>query len=187
MLENNSVPAGVVTCCVGGADIGSQMAKDPRINLLSFTGSTKVGRIVQRDVHERFGKCLLELGGNNAQIIMGDANLELAIKGAVFAAVGTCGQRCTTLRRLLVQREKFDEVKEKLMKVYPTVKIGNPLEDGTLCGPLHSKAQVQQYQDGLKEIQKQGGKILVGGNLIEGPGNYVQPTLVEIDPKAPIL
>lgn len=108
VFEKHGVPKGVVTMCLGGADIGAAIAKDKRMNMVSFTGSTKVGGIVQRDVHDRFGKCLLELGGNNAQIIMKDANMELAIKAAIFGAVGTCGQRCTTLRRLLVQEDIYE-------------------------------------------------------------------------------
>jgi aldehyde dehydrogenase (NAD+) len=101
-----------------------------QVKLVSFTGSTKIGKIVQANVNNRFGKCILELGGNNASIIMADANLDLAIKGSLFGAVGTCGQRCTSLRRLLIQEQVFEEVKSKLVKVYPTIAIGNPTEPG---------------------------------------------------------
>jgi len=122
--------------------------------LVSFTGSTKIGQIVAKTVHGRFGKSILELGGNNAVIMMEDAALELAIKGSVFSAVGTCGQRCTTLRRLLVQEKIYEEVKEKFISAYKSIPIGDPLDSKTLCGPLHSKAQVKIYEDGLKEIEK---------------------------------
>lgn len=118
---------------------------------------------------------------------MPDANMELAIKGAIFGAVGTCGQRCTSLRRLLVHESIYEEVKTKMVKVYPTVSIGDPLKPTTLCGPLHSKWQVEMYLNGIESIKKQGGKVLVGGKTIEGPGNYVEPTLIEIDSKAEIL
>ena len=137
VFAKNDLPTAIVTCCVGGADVGAAIAKDKRVlklslyiikvKLVSFTGSTKIGRIVQHDVNDRFGKCLLELGGNNAQVIMDDANVEMAIKAAVFGAVGTCGQRCTSLRRLYVHEKIFEEVKAKMTKVYPTVAIGDPL------------------------------------------------------------
>lgn len=104
---------------------------------------------------------------------MPDANLELATRAAVFGAVGTCGQRCTTLRRLLVHESIYDEVKNKMVTLYPKVQIGDPLKDTTLCGPLHSKWQIKVYQDGIEQIKKQGGKLLVGGKTMEGEGNYV--------------
>jgi len=186
VFEKNNLH-GIFTMCVGGADVGQALAKDNRVKLVSFTGSTKIGKLVQSEVHNRFGKCLLELGGNSAQIIMDDANIEMAIKAAVFGAVGTAGQRCTSLRRLYVHEKIYDEVKAKMTKVYPTVAIGDPLLPGTLCGPLHSKWQIDIFVNGLKEIEKQGGKVLAGGKTIEGKGNYVEPTLVEIDSKAKIL
>jgi len=145
---------------------------------------------ISRDVHERFGRTILELGGNNATIIMSDADVDLALKSSVFAAVGTCGQRCTTLRRLIIHENVYDTVKERLLKVYPTIQIGNPLEEKTLCGPLHTKAAVKEYTDGIKEIIHQGGKIIFGGKTLEEKhpgGNYVEPTLVEIDPATPII
>lgn len=142
------------------------MVEDKRYPLISFTGSTAIGRIVSEKVSKRFGKTILELGGNNCLIVCDDANEELALKASTFAAVGTCGQRCTSLRRLLVHSSKFESLKEKLVKAYKSVPIGDPLENGTLCGPLHSKAQIKIYQDGLKQIVEQGGKILTGGNLI---------------------
>ena len=118
------------------------MINDRRLQLISFTGSTKVGRRVTNAVHDRFGKCVLELGGNNAAVIMDDANLELALKACTFAAVGTAGQRCTTLRRAYIHESVYDGFVEKLVKAYKSVPIGNPLEKGTLMGPLHSPAAV---------------------------------------------
>jgi len=158
--------------------------------LVSFTGSTRTGRLVAKQVQERMGKTVLELGGNNATIILEDADLDLALKSSVFAAVGTCGQRCTTLRRLIVHESVYDQIKEKLVKVYPTISIGNPLDAKTLCGPLHNKAAVKIYTDGLKEIAHQGGKVIVGGKTLDEKfpgGNYVEPTIVEIEGSAKIV
>mmetsp|Transcript_7249 Transcript_7249/g.5242 ORF Transcript_7249/g.5242 Transcript_7249/m.5242 type:complete len:117 (+) Transcript_7249:795-1145(+) len=115
------------------------MLHDPRLPLISFTGSTKVGQHASKVVHERFGRTILELGGNNASVIMEDADLDMAMKGSVFAAAGTCGQRCTSLRRLLIQEPVFDKIVDRLVKAYSTIKIGNPLDSSTLMGPLHSK------------------------------------------------
>ena len=116
------------------------MLHDGRLKLISFTGSTKVGRHVAREVSSRFGRTILELGGNNAAIIMPDADLDMAIKACTFAAVGTCGQRCTTLRRLLIHDSIFDKVASKLANAYKTIRVGDPLDLQTLCGPLHSKS-----------------------------------------------
>jgi aldehyde dehydrogenase family 7 protein A1 len=118
---------------------------------------------------------------------MDDANLDLAVPSALFAAVGTCGQRCTTARRLVIHEKIYDTVVERLTKAYSQIKNGNPLDSTTLLGPLHTKAAVKEYVDGLEVIKAQGGKILVGGEVIEGPGNYVKPTLVEINHDAPIV
>ena len=127
VLKKNKINPNILTVLQGGADIGESMSKDSRIPLLSFTGSSKIGAIVRRNVEDRFGKVLLELGGNNATIIMEDANLEMAFKACTFAAVGTCGQRCTTLRRLIIHEKHFDEFVAKLVKAYSTIKIGDPL------------------------------------------------------------
>jgi len=175
---------------LGDRPIGELIVNDPRVNLVSFTGSTAVGRQINQQVAGRFGKVLLELGGNNAVIIMDDADLNMAVKGCLFGAVGTCGQRCTSLRRLMIHEKVYDEVVSKLVKAYPTVAIGNPLDSKTLCGPLHTKRAVKEYLEGLEEIKKQGGKVLYGGKTLEDThpgGNYVLPTIVEIDPRtAPI-
>jgi len=192
VLKKNDLPSSLVTCVIGeGKTVGEQLINDTRIPLISFTGSTAVGRRVSRQVAERFGKTILELGGNNAVGILDDADLEMAIKGCLFSAVGTCGQRCTSLRRLFIHEKHFDNVVDKLVKAYPSIPIGDPLDSKTLCGPLHSKNSVKIYLNGLEEIKKQGGKILYGGKTLEDQfpgGNYVQPTIVEIDQKtAPIV
>ena len=190
VLKKSDAPEGVFTSCIGsGLDIGEKMINDKRINLISFTGSTPVGRHVAKTVAGRFGKTLLELGGNNCSIIMDDADIDNAVKGCIFGAVGTAGQRCTTLRRLAIHHTKYDEVVKSLMSAYPTIPIGDPLVDGTLLGPLHNKKAVQSYLNTIAACKKQGGRVLYGGQVVtdKGPGNYVLPTLVEIDPHAPIV
>lgn len=185
--------SGVFTMVSGGPQIGEKITTDERIKLVSFTGSTAVGKRVASVVHSRFGRTILELGGNNALVVMDDADLKMALAATVFAAVGTCGQRCTTLRRLILHEKIYDEFVQMLLKIYPTIKIGDPNDSETLCGPLHSTRQVKEYLDGIVEIKKQGGKILYGGKLYDGfkdgqehlkNGNYVYPTVVEIDHKA---
>ena len=189
VFKKNNINPAVLTTLQGGTDIGVAMTKDKRVGLVSFTGSSKVGKIVQQEVSSRFGKTILELGGNNATVVMDDANVELALKACTFAAVGTCGQRCTSLRRLLIHSSLYDSFVDKLVKIYPSINIGDPLESKTLCGPLHSQMSFDIYTNGLEEIKKQGGKILVGGKVRpdKGAGFYVEPTIVEISPDAPIL
>jgi len=190
VLERNKVPPGVFSLLVGpGATVGNQMVNDKRIPLISFTGSTKVGRMVSENVHKRFGKTILELGGNNAMIICEDGNIDMALKAVVFAAVGTSGQRCTTLRRLFIHESKYDNFKESLLRAYKSLKLGDPLDSKTNVGPVHTKDAVQQYLKGLQEIKAQGGKILCGGDIHRDlpNGNFVQPTIVEIDPHAKIV
>jgi aldehyde dehydrogenase family 7 protein A1 len=160
---------------------------DKRLPLISFTGSTAVGRIVAETVSKRFGRTILELGGNNAAVIMDDADLDLALKACVFACVGTAGQRCTTMRRIFLHDSVYDKFIERMVAAYKTIKSGDPLQEGVLLGPLHTKTAVAQYKEGIEAIKKQGGKILVGGNVIEGPGNYVQPTIAAISHDAPIV
>jgi len=187
VLEKNGFKS-VLTLCQGlGPTIGSKIVNDPRVALVSFTGSTAVGRMIGTQVQKRFGKTILELGGNNAAIIMDDADQELALKACVFAAVGTCGQRCTSLRRIYLHESLYDKFVERMVSAYKTIKVGSPLENGTLCGPLHNKNAVKFYEEGVKKIKEQGGNILVGGNVIPGEGNYVEPTIVEMKPDAEIL
>lgn len=190
VLERNGIAPGVFVGIVApGRTVGNQMLSDKRIQLLSFTGSTQVGRTVSETVHRRFGNTILELGGNNAVVVCQDGNLEMALKAVVFAAIGTCGQRCTSIRRLYIHESKYDELKERLIQAYQSLRIGDPLDSNNVCGPLHTKSAVKEYEDGLKTILSQGGRIVYGGKRIEErpDGNYVQPTLVEIDPKAPIV
>lgn len=180
VLEENNLPGAVSTLCQGGTEIGEKLASDPRVKLVSFTGSTAVGKKVAMTVQERFGKHLLELGGNNALIVNDDANLEMVVRSAVFAAVGTTGQRCTTLRRLILHEKVYDEVLEKLKKAYASImgRVGDPLDDGTLYGPMHSKAGVEGYQKTIEEAVQLGGKVEFGGNLMEREGNYVEATII---------
>jgi aldehyde dehydrogenase family 7 protein A1 len=188
VLERNGVPPGVATTVIGsGRDIGERIIQDKRMHMVSFTGSTEIGVRVSTAVHSRFGRTILELGGNNAIIVAGDADLNLALRAVVFGSVGTAGQRCTSTRRLFLHESIAAEFTEKLLAAYKTVKIGNPLQSGVLMGPLHTKAAVKEYTDGLAEIRKQGGEILHGGNVISGPGNFVEPTIVRINHDAPIV
>jgi len=178
VLEKNGLPGAISALCQGGTDVGVRLAEDPRIKLVSFTGSTAVGKQVALTVQERFGKHLLELGGNNALIVNDDADLEMVVRSAVFACVGTAGQRCTTLRRLVLHNSVHDEVVEKLKKSYASImtRRGDPLDDGTLYGPLHSQQGVQGYLKTIEDAKNLGGTVAYGGNVIEG--NYVEPTII---------
>ena len=156
VLERNNVPNGVFTTISGsGALIGEYLIQDSRLTLISFTGSTEIGRRISSVVHGRFGRTILELGGNNAFLIMEDANIDMAVRSALFGSVGTSGQRCTSTRRILVHEKVYDNVVERLTKAYKSVKIGDPLVDGTVMGPIHTKSAVKEYSEGLKTIQEQ--------------------------------
>ncbi|XP_042398165.1 aldehyde dehydrogenase family 7 member A1-like [Zingiber officinale] len=187
VLEKNNLPAAIFTSFCGGAEIGEAIARDTRIPLVSFTGSSKVGLLVQQNAHKRYGKCLLELSGNNAIIVMDDADIQLAVRSVLFAAVGTAGQRCTTCRRLLLHESVYQTFVEQLIEVYKQVKIGDPLEKGTLLGPLHTPTSKENFVKGIEVIKSQGGKILFGGSGIDSEGNFVQPTIVEIAPSAQVV
>jgi aldehyde dehydrogenase (NAD+) len=165
--------------------IGETMIHDRRIPLISFTGSTEVGRHVSEVVAERLGRAILELGGNNGIIVMDDANPDLVLRAVLFGAVGTAGQRCTTTRRLFLQRGIAPKITAALKSAYQQVKIGDPLEDTTLMGPLVNRRAVDDMLDGLRRIREQGGEILFGGEHIRGC--FVQPTLVRARPEMPIL
>lgn len=177
----------VHTLCCGGVDVGTSMVNDKRLPLISFTGSTAVGQKIAVDVAKRFGRTILELGGNNAAVIMEDADLDLALKACVFACVGTAGQRCTTMRRIFLHESVYDKFVEKMVAAYKTIQSGNPMQDGVLLGPLHTKDAVRQYKEGIETIKKQGGKILVGGNVQSKEGNYVEPTIVAISHDAAVV
>ncbi|KAJ1991456.1 Alpha-aminoadipic semialdehyde dehydrogenase [Dimargaris cristalligena] len=187
VLENNNLPGALCALASGGADIGSAMAADRRIDLLSFTGSTQVGRQVGLTVQERFGRSLLELGGNNAIIVAEDADLDLAVRSTLFAAVGTAGQRCTTTRRLFLQESIREDFLKRLIKAYSQVPIGNPLIPGNLCGPLHTRQAVEQFRSGVQRTREQGGQILYGGEVLDGPGNFVTPTITSVTPDTPVI
>jgi aldehyde dehydrogenase (NAD+) len=181
----NDVPEGVSGLVIGGAELGKTMAEDTRVPLISATGSTRMGKSVGAAVGARLGKSLLELGGNNAIIITPTADLPMVIPGAVFGAVGTGGQRCTSTRRLIIHDSIYDKVKEALVKAYGQLKIGNPLDQNNHVGPVIDKDAVNMYLKALEDVQAEGGKVLVPGGVLEGPGYesgcYVKPAIVEAD------
>ncbi|HKX76011.1 MAG TPA: aldehyde dehydrogenase family protein [Acidimicrobiia bacterium] len=179
---------GVFNLAIGpGAVVGEKMLHDSRLPLISATGSTRVGREVATAVAARFGRAILELGGNNAIIVMDDANLELALRAVLFAAVGTAGQRCTSLRRLIVHQAIADKLLDRLIDAYRQVPIGDPLVAGTLMGPLVTERAIDDMMKALAEAQDQGGQILYGGHRLDRPGNFVEPTIVKITADAPIV
>ncbi|MDP2311547.1 MAG: aldehyde dehydrogenase family protein [Pseudomonadota bacterium] len=168
-------------------DVGETMIRDHRLPLVSATGSVRMGRYVGTVVAERLGRTLLELGGNNAIIVDKDADLDLALRGILFGAVGTAGQRCTTTRRLFLHRDISARFTERLVKLYEQVRIGDPLQDGVLMGPLIDEDAVTQFETAVLEATREGGTVLTGGKRIAGPGHFVQPTLISADPKMAIV
>jgi aldehyde dehydrogenase (NAD+) len=170
-------PAGLSQVVQGAREAGEALVDDPRVALLSATGSTRMGRTVAPRVAARFGRTLLELGGNNGMVVAPSADLALAERAIAFAAVGTAGQRCTTLRRLFVQEEIYDVLVPRLKQIWATVPVGNPLEEGTLVGPLIDEAAVGAMQGALDQARVQGGEVH-GGERLEG--GYVRPALVEM-------
>jgi aldehyde dehydrogenase (NAD+) len=177
----------VFQLCVGGSDVGRQMADDVRLPLISATGSCQMGRSVAAAVGKRLGRSLLELGGNNAAILTPSANLDLALRAVAFAAVGTAGQRCTSLRRLIVHESIAASFVDRLAEVYRTVKTGDPWEPDVLVGPLISALAVEQMLVALKQAQQQGGELVVGGRIVDRPGNFVEPAIVRASPDMPIV
>ena len=177
---------GVFNLIVGPSrPVAESLIHDPRIPLVSFTGSTEVGRHVAEVIARRLGRSILELGGNNGIIVMDDANPDLVLRAVLFGAVGTAGQRCTTTRRLFLQRGIASKIAEALVSAYGQVRIGHPLDEQTIMGPLINRRAVDDMLDGLRRIREQGGEILSGGKALEGC--YVQPTLVRAHPGMPIL
>ena len=171
---------GVFNLVVGsGAEVGDTMINDRRVPLISATGSCGMGEKVGTAVAKRLGRSLLELGGNNAMVVMDDADLDLATRAALFAAVGTAGQRCTSLRRLIVQRGVSDEIARRLVAAYSTIQIGDPLDDSNLMGPLVDGVAVSNFSAAVGIAQEQGGDVLYGGGVIDGPGYYVEPTIIK--------
>jgi aldehyde dehydrogenase (NAD+) len=185
VFDANDVPEGVSSLIIGGADLGKLMAEDTRVPLVSATGSTRMGKSVGAAVGARLGRSLLELGGNNAIIITPSADLKMVVPGAVFGAVGTAGQRCTSTRRLIIHEEIYDKVKESLTKAYAQLRIGNPLDQNNHVGPLIDKMAVDMYLAALENAVKEGGKILVEGGVLSGEGYdsgcYVKPAIVEAE------
>ncbi len=178
---------GVFNLVVGdGATVGNRMNQDTRIPLVSATGSCNMGRIVGPAVAQRMGRTILELGGNNAVIVMDDANLDLAVRATLFSAVGTAGQRCTSLRRLLVHRAISDKMVSRLTEAYKQVNIGDPLEAGTLMGPVVGERAVDQMMSALDIAREQGARIVTGGNRIDRPGFFVEPTIAVVPKDASI-
>ncbi len=185
VLRKNNLPEGIMSVIVGDRVIGEAMSHDKRVALVSATGSTRMGKAVAQAVAARLGKSLLELGGNNAIIITPNANLKLAIPAVVFGSVGTCGQRCTSTRRLIIHESMYEAVKESLVKAYGSLKakIGHPLEKNTLIGPLIDRHAVSMMQHRLEVVQNEGGVVLFGGEVLGGEGfetgTYVVPAIVE--------
>ncbi len=179
IMKENGLSA-IFNIIIGrGAVIGEKLINDRRVPLVSFTGSTRMGRHVGEAVAKRFGKTILELGGNNAIIIDETAELDMAIPAAVFGAVGTAGQRCTSTRRIIIHENLCDDFVKRLISAYKQVQIGDPLDAGTLMGPLVNAAAVEIYKSALEEIKKEGGEIACGGNVIDRPGHFVEPTIVK--------
>jgi aldehyde dehydrogenase (NAD+) len=179
----NDVDPAIFTLLIGdGATVGQRLLDDKRIPLISATGSSKMGVRVAESVGRRFGKTILELGGNNAIIVAPTANLDLAARAILFGAVGTAGQRCTSTRRIIVHESIRDTLVRRLVAAYEQVRIGNPAEAGTLCGPLINADAVTEMQNALKRVKAEGGKILFGGEPLTGPqypgGCYVRPCIV---------
>jgi aldehyde dehydrogenase (NAD+) len=170
---------GIFTLAVGDRALGEAMAADRRLPLISATGSCAMGRSVGASVASRLGRVLLELGGNNAIIVLDDADLDLALRGVLFGAVGTAGQRCTTTRRVLLQRGISEEFVRRLADAYQTVTIGDPLAPSTLMGPLINQRAVDAYLDALDRVREQGGQIVCGGRRLDRPGFFVEPTMVK--------
>ncbi len=183
VLKRNNLPEGIFNLVIGDREVGSWMTNDKRIPLISSTGSIRMGKQVAQTVGARLGKTILELGGNNAIIITGKADVEMAIRATVFGAVGTAGQRCTSTRRLIVHESVYDEISNRLVGIYKQLKIGSPLDQDTLVGPLIDQDAVDNMQKALYQLKQEGGKVLYGGQVLtEGKyanGNYVVPALCE--------
>lgn len=184
VLKENEIPEGVVSMVNGNYLVGEYMTTDRRIPLISATGSTRMGKIVGATVAERLGRSLLELGGNNAIIVTPNADMKVVLTGAVFGAVGTAGQRCTSTRRLIVHDSIYDTVKQKLAKAYKQIKIGDPLNPKNHMGPLIDQDAVQDYLNSIEAVKEQGGTMLVDGGVLKGTkyksGCYVKPCIAEV-------
>lgn len=190
VLEKNKLPGGLAALCCASGPLGELIVKDSRVNLVSFTGSTPVGKRVGGIVQNRFGRCLLELGGNNALVVAEDADVDLLVRSAVFAAVGTAGQRCTSLRRLILLPKVYEPVLTRLTAAYEQIlkRLGDPLDGNTLLGPLHTQSAVKEYLDTIEEAKKLGGRIETGGRVVNRAGNFVEPTIISgLSPECPVV
>ncbi|MDE2305355.1 MAG: aldehyde dehydrogenase family protein [Gammaproteobacteria bacterium] len=187
VLERESLPPIFQTFVDAGTELAGRFVDDRRVALVSFTGSTEVGRRIGVRVAERLGKSLLELGGNNAIIVDADANLDLAVPAIVFGAVGTAGQRCTSTRRVLAHRSVLAELERRLVAAYAQVRIGDPLDPSTLMGPLIDAASVQRYLAAVEAARREGGAVLCGGRTLERPGHFVEPTIVRASPSMQVV
>lgn len=191
VFEANQVPPGVSGLITGGREPGEWMTADHRIPMVSATGSTRMGKAIGTAMAARLGRALLELGGNNAIIVSKDADLDIAIPGAVFGAVGTAGQRCTTTRRLIIHESIYDTVRERLVGAYRQLRIGDPLQEKNHVGPLIDKAAVQAYVKAVEAGKDQGCRFLIGGKVLAGDGFesgcYVTPAIAEAEPEYPIV
>jgi len=191
VFAKNNVPEGVSGLIIGGRDVGEWMANDQRIPLVSATGSTRMGKAVGAAVGARLGRALLELGGNNAIIVSKDADIDMAIRGAMFGAVGTAGQRCTTTRRLIIHEDVYDSIKQKLIAGYSQLRIGNPLDEHNHVGPLIDKDAVKMYESAIEACKNEGGKFIVEGGVLKGDGFdsgcYVRPCIAEVRPDHKIV
>ncbi len=191
VFADNDVPEGVNNLIQGGRTVGEWMSKDTRIPLVSATGSTRMGKELNKEVAGRLGKTILELGGNNAIIITEHADLDMSLIGAVFGAVGTAGQRCTSTRRLIIHEKIYDQFVEKLVKAYQQIKIGDPLDSNNHMGPLIDKDAVKMYLQSIEACKNEGGKFVVEGGVLEGEayasGCYVKPCIAEAKPQFKIV
>lgn len=183
----DDAPAHLSQVLIGGRELGEALAGDPRVPLISATGSTRMGRQVAQIVAGRLGRSLLELGGNNAMIVTPTADLELAVRAIAFSAVGTAGQRCTTLRRLIVHEDVAAGLIERLVKAYGTLPIGDPREAGTLVGPLIDPEAAAGFARALDQARAEGGEVLTGGQALDRPGNYVTPALVRMPGQSEVV
>jgi aldehyde dehydrogenase (NAD+) len=191
VFANNDVPEGVNNLIQGGREVGEWMSRDTNIPIVSATGSTRMGKELNKEVAGRLGKTILELGGNNAIIITEYADLDMSLIGAVFGAVGTAGQRCTSTRRLIIHEKIYDQFVEKLVKAYQQIKIGDPLDNNNHMGPLIDKAAVEMYLNSIEACKKEGGHFIVEGGVLEGDqyasGCYVKPCIAEAKPQYQIV
>jgi len=187
VLQQAAAPP-IFNLAIGGVEgVGEAMVADPRLPLISATGSVRMGREVGAAVASRMGRSLLELGGNNGVLVMDDADLDLAMRGILFAAAGTAGQRCTSTRRLFLHKSIAAELKEKLIKAYGSIRIGDPMEPETLMGPLINRRAVEGMLAAIQTATAAGGKILTGGRALDGDGYFVEPTIIAVPEQLPIV